>query len=493
MTKLLTKSKYLLFLQCPKLLWINFNDSDLIPEIDEASQYLFDQGTLVGELATSLFPKGIFIKSDDFIGNIKKTKELLKEKKPLFEAGFMFDNIFSRPDILDPKGDEWDIIEVKSSTEVKDINIQDVSFQKYCYEKCGLKIRKCFLMHINNEYVRKGKLEPKKLFKLQDITEEVREAIKGIQERIDQALKIISQKKRLEKGIGPHCKKPYVCALYDECWGFLPKNSVFNLYRGGKKSFNLFEEGIVCIKDIPDEYKLTTNQQIQHECEKTGKPYIHKEGIKHFLKELEYPLYFLDFETYNTAIPLYDGLKPYQQVVFQFSLHVQEKPEAEIKHYSFLAEGDKDPRPKFMSELKKLLGTKGSVIVYNQSFEKARLKECGEFLKEYKDWIEGINARIIDLLIPFRNFHYYNPKQQGSASIKKVLPALTGKSYEGMEIAQGGDASMRYFYITHGHFDGRKETPEEIKKVRDALEKYCELDTWAEVIILEKLKEVVGK
>ena len=242
MTKLLTKSKYLLFLQCPKLLWINFNDPDLVPEVDEAQQHIFDQGTLVGELATSLFPKGIFIKSDNFMENIKKSKELLKEKKPLFEAGFMFENIFSRADILKPVKDEWDIIEVKSSTEVKDINIQDVSFQKYCYEKCGLKIRKCFLMVINNEYIRKGKLEPKKLFKLEDITEDVNKAIKGIQDRINEALKIISQKKKFEKSIGPHCKKPYACALFDECWGFLPENSVFNLYRGGKKSFKLFEE-----------------------------------------------------------------------------------------------------------------------------------------------------------------------------------------------------------------------------------------------------------
>ncbi len=491
MTKLLTKSKYLLFLQCPKLLWINFNESDLIPEIDESTQRRFDEGTLVGELATSLFPKGIFIKSDDFKENLEKTKELLKKRKPLFEAGFKFENIFSRPDILKPVGKKWDIIEVKSSSKVKDINIHDVSFQKYCYEKCGLKIRKCFLMHINNEYVRKRKLNPKKLFKLQDITKEVNEASEGIQDRINQALKIISLKKKPEKGIGPHCKDPFDCSLYDECWGFLPKNSVFKLYRGGKKSFKLFEEGVVCIKDIPDEYKLTTNQQIQHNCEKTGKVFVNKEGIKNFLKELKFPLYFLDFETYNTAIPLYSGLKPYQQVLFQFSLHVQKKPNSEIKHFSFLAEGDKDPRPKFMQALKKLLGSKGSIIVYNQSFEKARLKEGAEFLKKYKKWVEATNARIVDLLIPFRNFFYYNPKQQGSASIKKVLPALTGKSYEGMEIAQGGDASMRYFYITHGHFNGKKASKEEIKKVRAALEKYCALDTWAEVMILEKLNNLV--
>lgn len=488
--KLLTKSKYLLFLQCPKLLWTKFNDPDLFPETDEATQHIFDQGSLVGELATSLFPEGIKVPEHSFADNLKKTQELLSMKKPLFEAGFMSGNIFSRADILVPVKDEWDIIEVKSSTEVKDINIQDVSFQKYCYEKCGLKIRKCFLMHINNEYVRQGDLDPEQLFKSEDITEEVEEAIKGIKERIAEAFKIIESKKP-EKDIGPHCKDPYNCALYDECWGFLPTNNVFCLYRGGKKSFKLYEQGVACIKDIPDEFRLTGHQQIQRSCEKTGKIHVDKEGIKHFLAELKYPLYFLDFETYNTAIPLYDGLKPYAQVPFQFSLHVQREPDGPLEHFSFLAEESDDPRPKFMSELKKLLGDKGSVVVYNQAFEKRILKETASFLPEYEEWVESVNARIVDLLIPFRNFHYYNPLQQGSASIKKVLPALTGKNYEGMEIAQGSDASRRYLYITHGRFTGEKESPEEVKKVREALEKYCELDTKAEVLILEGFKELV--
>lgn len=488
--KLLTKSKYLLFLQCPKLLWINFNDPDLIPEVDEATQHIFDQGTLVGELACSLFPDGIKVPDDSFVDNLKKTKNLLNEKKPLFEPGFLCENIFSRADIIVPVGDKWDIIEVKSSTEVKDINVQDVSFQKYCYEKFGLKIRKCFLMHINNEYIRKGDINPANLFKKTDITKEVEESMEGIKDRISEAFKIISDKKP-ENSIGPHCKNPYTCQLFDECWGFLPKNSVFDLYRGGKKSFKLFEEGIMHIKDIPDRFKLTDHQDIQRSCERSGKIHIHKESIKHFLKELKYPLYFLDFETYNTAIPLYDGLKPYQQVPFQFSLHIQNKPKDEIMHFSFLAEGCDDPRNKFMSELKKLLGDNGSVIVYNPAFEKRILKETATFLPEFKDWVDSINSRIVDLLIPFRNFSYYNPLQQGSASIKKVLPALTGKKYDDMEIAQGGDASRRYLYITHGKPNGEKESLEEIKKVRDALEKYCELDTWAEVLILNKLKEVL--
>jgi hypothetical protein len=205
---------------------------------------------------------------------------------------------------------------------------------------------------------------------------------------------------------------------------------------------------------------------------------------------LKYPLYFLDFETYQTAIPLYDGLKPYSQIPFQFSVHKVDK-KGKKTHYSFIAEGSRDPRNNFIKEIKENLGSKGSIIVYNQSFEQARLKEIGEFLPKEKNIVDKLIKRMVDLLIPFRNFDYYNRKQEGSASIKYVLPAMTNMSYKGMEIANGGQASMRYAYITHGDIAGKKASLEEIKKVRRDLEKYCELDTEAMIQVLEKLKEEV--
>lgn len=305
-------------------------------------------------------------------------------------------------------------------------------------------------------------------------------------------LKVIDSKENPSIKIGKCCNDPYECPLIDDCWSFLPENSVFDLYRGGKRTIELFESGILAIKDIPEQYELHEHQKIQHKCEKTGKPYINKENIKEFISGLQYPLCFLDFETYSTVIPLYDGLKPYQNIPFQFSLHVIEKGE-KAKHYSFIAEGSEDPRKEFILNLKKMIADKGNIIVYNKSFEQTRLKELAEFLPDYKKFVESVINRMIDLLIPFRNFYYYHPKQKGSCSIKNVLPALIGKSYEGMEIANGGDASLGYLYITHGSYNGSKATLEEIKKARENLEKYCELDTEGMIWILEKLEEVSKK
>ncbi len=484
--RLLSKTKYLNGLQCHKYLWILFNEPEKIPEVDAATRYIFDQGHLVGELAKELFPGGIDIHDEDFIANIEQTRELLQLRKPLFEAGISAGSIYARADILNPAGDgEWDIVEVKSSTSVKDVNIDDVSFQKFCYEKSGLKIRKCFLMYINNKYVKNGDIDPEQLFSMEDISDRVDEASPGIQDRIDAMRDVITRTQCPDITIGKRCSDPYGCPLRELCWNFLPENSVFNLYRGGKKSIELFQNGVLAIRDIPADCNLTDIQQIQRKCEMTGEPCINRPEIRNFLRTLKYPLYYLDFETFSPAVPMFDGTWPYQKIPFQFSLHVVEQDEAKPKHYSFLAEGTDDPRPGLLSELNRTLGDRGTVIVYNQAFEKKVLEELADAFPEYKDRIENVSARIADLLIPFRSFYYYHPAQKGSASIKKVLPAITGKGYEGMEINDGEDASIAFQAITYG------DVPEEVRsKVRENLEKYCGLDTEGMIWIVDKLKEL---
>src|SRR3989344_5290252 len=188
----LTKSKYLIGLQCPKYLWIIFHEPEKIPEATIAEEFKFEQGTKVGQFAKMLFPKGIDLQTKDYLKNIEDTKKSSKEKKPLFEAGFEFSNCFSRADILVPVKDEWDIIEVKSGTEVKDENVHDVSFQKYVYDNCGLKIRNCYLMHLNKEYFRNGDLDLNMLFVKEDVTKEVEELLSNVKERIHEIFKAVS-------------------------------------------------------------------------------------------------------------------------------------------------------------------------------------------------------------------------------------------------------------------------------------------------------------
>jgi hypothetical protein len=477
---LLSKSKYLIGLQCPRHLWMAFNDKEKLPEFDAATQKRFDVGHELEEYAKKLFPGGIDIPTEDFNYNLQLTQASLKEEKPLFEPAFKIDDLYSRGDILVPNDDGWDVIEIKSATKVKEVNLHDVSFQKYVYEKCGLKIKKCYLMHINNEYVRDGDIDPSKLLIKEDITSQVDEFIIGISERISKMKEIISDPVLVENNIGPHCSDPYDCPLVDDCWSFLPKNHVFQLYGSKKKGFSLVEDKIYALKDIPSDFKLNDKQGIQINCERSGEVHVNKEAIKHFLKSLEYPLYYLDFETINPAIPMFNGSRPYQQIPFQFSLHVVKSEGAEVEHHEFLYSGSGDPRKEFASELKKVIGDKGSVVVYNQSFEISRLKELALFFPSEKEWISDVISRMVDLLVVFRGFAYYNPKQEGSASIKKVLPAIVGKDYSSLGISEGMDASLSYL-----------ENFGKIDSVRKDLLEYCKLDTLAMVWIVEKLEGIV--
>ncbi len=487
MAKILSKSRYLNGLQCPKLLWVATNEPERISEPDTTTQYLFDQGHLVGELARKIFLEGFDVPFENFMGNIAMTKKLLEQRKPVFEAGVLSGRIYSRIDILNPANeDEWDIIEVKSSTSVKEINLHDVSFQKLCCKRAGLKIRNCKLAYINNQYVKNGEVDPNELFILEDISTQVEEVSEGIEERVQSMLDLISDKTCSENGIGKHCLTPYECMLRQICWGFLPENSVFDLRGGKTKQFSLYEQGILYIKDIPDDIRLSRQQQIQKECVITGNTHVENDEIQQFLERLEYPLYYLDFETIGPAIPIYDGTRPYQTIPFQFSLHIVEYDESEPVHHSFLAEGTDDPRPQLLRELQEVLGSEGSIIAYNSGFEEGVLRELVEAFPEYLDWFEGILVRIVDLLMPFSNFHYYNASQKDTASLKRVLPAITGKGYEEMGIGAGMDASIAYERITYGD-----ATQEEISKVRTDLEKYCALDTEGMIWIVDKLRKLL--
>jgi len=488
--KLLTKSNYLKGIQCPKLLWVAKNDKERIPEPDYSAKHNFKMGDIIGVLATKVFPDGVDLADLGFMDNINKTKKAIKNRKTIYEAGIMVDNLSSRADILLPvEFDEWDIIEVKSATKVKDVNIHDVSFQKYVYEKAGLKIRNCILMHINNEYVRDGDIEPEELFVQADITEQVGEFSKGIEERTKEMFGVINSKEEPSCKIGIHCSDPYDCPLMDECWEDVPEGSVFEFYNMLKKQcFDLYHRGVICLNEVPEDVKLNDRQKIQRRLAFDGGKHIDKQAIKSFLSNLKYPIYYLDFETIAPAIPKFDGMKPYQRIPFQFSLHIQKGEGGDVKHISFLADGMDDPRPKFMQALKDNLGDVGSILVYSQSFEKGVMNESATALEEFREWYDkNILPRVKDLLDVFRDFAYYDPKQKGSASIKAVLPVLSDLSYKDLDIDKGDLASYEYERVT---FD--PSVSEENKaKVQEDLEKYCELDTLAEVEIVGALGRIV--
>ena len=484
----ISKSTFIRGLQCDKSLYLKKYQPQLEDKVSEAQQAIFDSGHEIGSLATKLFPGGVDL--NEYIPKqmskvFRDTKTLMSNREIIYEAGFSYDNLICFSDILVPKGNKWLVYEVKGSTEVKEVYRWDAAFQYYLITNSGIEVEDISIIHINNQYERVGELELDKLFTITSVKDKILPLQPLVMHCAKEFKSMLSKGSIPDIDIGPHCTDPYGCSFMGHCWNHIPEYSVFNISRLTlDKKFELYDRGILEVTDVPDDYPLSSGQQLQVKAERTGETFIDKEAIKDFVDSLNYPLYFLDFETFNPTIPKFDHSRPFQQIVFQYSLHVLDKPGGELIHKEFLAEADDtDPRIPFIERLIEDIDNKGDIIVYNKGFETARLNEIGRDFPEYQAQVLDINSRVVDLMTPFSKKHYYSPEMKGSYSIKMVLPALVPDlSYEGMEIADGGAASSSFMKLFN------ESDPVIIKKTREDLLKYCKLDTLAMVEILNVIK-----
>jgi hypothetical protein len=488
--KWLSKSGYLSGLQCPKLLWFQCNRADLFPAPDDATCAAFDEGREVGELARQLWPGGVFATACPADAELcgARTEEALRTRQTLFEPACTFQDAYARADILIPVNrEQWDLTEVKATTSVEDPHIQDVAFQAHVFAGSGVRLRRSLLMHLNGDYVKRGRIDPSSLFVAEDVTDAVVEECRNVPERVNELQSVIRSHEPPTVDIGRHCDHPHECPLKSLCWAFLPEHNVAELHRGKQKAFALLADGINRIVDIPRSDSLSPLQTIQRHAIEEGRPRVDRAALLRFLAKLKYPVHFLDFETYQTAIPRHDGTRPYQQIPFQFSLHLQRVPGAPVEHRAWLADGAEDPRREFLRNLRAAVETEGSLLVYNAAFEKRVLREGAEAFPEKAGWIKDATGRIVDLLEPFRSFHFYAPEQHGSVSLKSVLPALTGHGYEGLQIQNGTTASLEFMRIAFSDV-----SQEERRRIRRHLEDYCGLDTSGMVEIVEALRRLVA-
>lgn len=487
----LSKSTFVRGCQCVKSLYLNKYHKEFQSSISENQESIYEQGKDVGLLARNLFPNGIDANPQNYFSydeSVKKTELAIKKGDiTIYEAAFLFDNVLAALDILAKDSDGWKAFEVKSSTEVKDNHILDAALQYYLIQNTGISLQDISIIHINNQYLRGGELEIEKLFIKKSILKEVLELQTFIPKKIMELKSVLEEKVIPNIEIGLQCNDPYPCDFIDYCWKKIPPYSVFDIANlRTTKKFELFNQGIIQLKDIPKDFALNANQWQQVNCELDQKSVVDKPRIKEFTDELIYPLYFLDFETFQLAIPKFVNSRPYQQLVFQYSLHKQNSKGSDLLHYEFIAEtNSNDPRILFIKKLVADCGEEGDILVYNIAFERTRLQELANDFPEFSDSISNILNRLKDLMIPFREGWFYTPEMKGSYSIKVVLPALLPKfSYSNLEIKDGSTASSTYSSMIQGVFTGDKN------KTKKALLEYCKLDTLAMVKILEKLNSL---
>lgn len=487
---MLSKTQFLYFLQCPKYLWLYKNKKDLFIG-EENLDYKQLQGESVEFWVYKEFEGGIDCKTElGVLDDIKNTKEILKSgKKVLIQPSFSDEEIFCRNDLLtfNEESNCWDLIEIKSSTDVKNQHIIDVAFQKQCLINCGIKVGNIYIYYVDNQYIKNGEIEPCKLIKKEDVTEKVNAIELFVNENIKQALAFIKKTSgEPEVKILKQCFNPYECGFTGYCWKNVPEHSIYDLSLKKDHLIELVNEGKINLEDVPEGYVTRENKQNYYIAKTQNKVLINEDGVKEELSKLSYPLYFLDYESYSPAVPLFDGFYPYQQMVFQYSLHIIRTPESEVEHYEFLASDWNNPVPELLQSLINNIGEMGTIIVWNESFEKNRNKEMAEMYPKFKKQLLSINSRIYDLGIPFKNGYYIHKDFKGSWSIKAVLPVIIPwLSYKKLNIQGGDDTSASYRKLI-----GLKQSEEKESLKRDMLE-YCKLDTLAMVEIFKKLNDII--
>jgi len=499
----LSKTDYIIFRDCGKNAWVKIHKPEVYKKypLSAFEQSIIETGNMIDEFARKLFPGGALVSSRK---DETYTNELVAKKAPvIYQPAFSTGRFRIACDMLvwNDARRVYDLYEVKSSSGGEDGGgrrdkdyVFDIAFQKLVLLEQKIPLGRTYLIRLNRDYTRQGELDIPSLFVTDDFTIEVDESLDEIRASMENAYEILASEKEppgacscIAKGRSAHC------TTFEYSNPHVPEYSVHDIARIGmskRKLAELVDSGIFHVKDVPDDIKLSEIQQKQVNVAQRGTPSIDGEGIAVFLATFKYPLSFIDYETYPSAIPRFDGYHPYNQIPFQFSLHIVEKPGTEAVHSEFLYTGKECPDESFAQALLAQVPKSGSVLVWNQKFEKGINSQVAERLPEYKTFMERLNSRVIDLIDPFagKNQTFVHPDFRGSASIKAVLPVLAPHlSYKKLHIQEGGTASNTWNEIVTDVYDA-EERDMKIK----ALKEYCHLDTLAMVEVWKYLDRLTN-
>lgn len=501
----ITKTDYLNFRFCRKNLWLQKNRPDEFGRfsLSEFELELVKEGQEVDKEAQNLWPDGIVISGDQEVA-IKETEKFMLEKKTLFQAAILHELFYIRTDVIkwNEKLDGWELYEVKATTKVKEEkfnnHIYDLAFQYNICRMAGIEIKKISVTHLNAKYKKDGDLDYSQLFQTDDVTEKVLEIADAVKEEIALMVDYLTgpEEKFCQCRYRPRNAANH-CTTFDYSNPDVPEYSVHDITRINKNKLAiLIDDGLMDIKSVPSDFKLSDSQRFQVSAAERSTPIIDTEAIQEFFKDFEFPLYFIDYESYLPAIPWFNRYGPYQNIVFQYSLHVLEKAPAgddwslakaeaagDLQHYEFLATETHEPSKDLVEAMRERIGDKGTILVWHKPFEKGRNEEMGQLNPKYAKFLEEMNERIVDLKEVFSKNMYVDSKFKGSASIKKVLPVLVPElSYADLPINNGADANKQWGRMLKGEVVGT-ERDEIIKN----LLVYCKQDTFAMVKIYEEL------
>lgn len=483
--RLLTKSKYLNGLQCAKRLWLEERAPQHLATGGGSRDITRMQGFQIGRLARTRYPGGRLIGGSGMEAVRQTQTALYHGATCLFEATFVYDDILVRCDILRKlPGGRWELIEVKSTTTIKPHHLHDAAVQKYVVSGAGLPVQAVKLMYVNSQ----GCVFPDlaSFFCETDVTRAVARLLRKLPQTVERMRDQLAQPQPPPVWIGAHCDYPYLCPAKSHCWQDVPPQSIFTIPRlSARKIALLVRKGILSIHDIPRRFPLSPPQRAYVARVQAGTPLIDVAAIARRLDELRFPIYFLDFETYAYAVPRFWGMRPYQQLPFQYSLHVLEA-DGTVRHRDYLHQDGSDPRSALAHALVSQIGPSGSVMVYNARFERSVLRDLAHTQPVYRQRLRSIAARLWDQLEVFEH-DYLDPRFEGSNSIKRVLPVLAPHlGYADLAVRRGDQAQIVWGEMIACGDPGRKA------QLAADLRAYCRRDTEAMLEIHHALCRLVA-
>ncbi len=432
---------------------------------------------------------------DDFEAADAQFRRAAKLREPIAGGWVRSGHCLAYVPLLLPEGStegdaEWTLYLLSAAARTKERHRREAAYTYCCLKDAGINAARVVLVSVNRSFVRSGEVQAHALFQQEECTAwvhvhetEVRARIASILDAVDL---LASGKPGAEEL--PLCRRPFDCRVCSTTFANVPAHHVYTLYRGGETARSLLGEGITDLAAAPAGLRLTTEQEIQIDTVRRGAPHVRADRLREFLSRLEYPLSFLDFETYAVAVPPFDGIRPWQHVPFQYSVHRLAAAAALPEQFGYIEATGTDGRFVLTQSLLSALGQRGSVVVFGSNFERSMLSYLGQLYPEFHAQVSAVGERIVDLSRPFQRFDYYHPGQRGRMSLKMILPALTGYDYSDLEFADGLDASVAYYLSSHAAREGAGVYPTaKVAGIRDGLEKYCAMDTMALIRILQVL------
>ena len=476
MLSYLTTAKYLNGIHCLKRLWYEEKYPEKASPISLYQQRLFDEHKAVKTLVYAHFPTGVHIDAEDPNAAARQTEVAMRRGEScLFDAAFLSNGVFVRCDILQKYAKGWRIIEIRASKKFKKEYLLKLALQKYILDTCHIPISATHLILLNEACVYP---DLSNLF----VGEDVSDMVNSLKQEVPGYLSTF--KRMLHRDVEPNiligkklCNNPHTCPFKTSCWTFVPKNSVFTIPKiKDPEATALAEKGIFRLSDLPTDFPLTPAQSIYVNSVLENKPAIDRAAIRQELANLQYPIHFLDFETDRPAIPRFEGFKVYEEFPFQYSCHILQSDGA-VTYHEYLHTDISDPRLPFLQSLLAHISDRGSIVVYNLSFERRILRNLAESFPEYASALQSIIERLWDQLTVLRK-HYEHPGFCGSKSLKSVLPVLVPSlSYKNLDLQTGGDAPAVWNLM----LSASNET--ERQEWHRRLRAYCKLDTLAMVEI----------